>query len=336
MSKTETSRILFVDDEPRVLSALKRNLRQRQTSWDINFCSDSQEALRLHLDKPFDVIVSDLAMPNLDGFSMIMKMRQAASRTRFIMLTGTADLNAAVDAINRAEVFRFFTKPCAAELLIEGIEAALSDGRRQAVVGGEGRATAISDAIGVAALNRLAVGVIVTNAQGRVLLTNRAGGAILAERDGLMLGAGEMLRGSLPSESQTLLSVIARVCSLDDQEDGQTGIAISRPSMKRSLIALVTAIQIESDHAAAAIFVNDDEHGALPNVEAISRLFGLNRSEARLAHALAEGAKIEDASQKLGITVSTARTYLKQAFSKTGTNRQAELVKLIMTTPTVS
>ena len=150
-----------------------------------------------------------------------------------------------------------------------------------------------------------------------------------------MLGAGEILRASTTTESQTLATLIRRACSFED-DNGQTGIALMRPSMRRALIALVTGIRMQPGRTAAAVFVNDGEHGSLPGAEAIAKLFGLNRSEARLALALAEGARIEDASHKLGITVSTARTYLKQAFSKTGTGRQAELVKLIMTAPSVS
>jgi DNA-binding CsgD family transcriptional regulator len=63
----------------------------------------------------------------------------------------------------------------------------------------------------------------------------------------------------------------------------------------------------------------------------LSGLFGLTRSEALLARALTSGKTLEESAQELGITISSARTYLKRAFGKTNTNRQAELIRLILT-----
>jgi DNA-binding CsgD family transcriptional regulator len=71
----------------------------------------------------------------------------------------------------------------------------------------------------------------------------------------------------------------------------------------------------------------------LPSVETVARLFDLTDAEARLAVALSEGHRIEDAAEILGITVSSARTYLKRVFSKTEVTRQAELVRLILAAP---
>jgi DNA-binding CsgD family transcriptional regulator len=68
-------------------------------------------------------------------------------------------------------------------------------------------------------------------------------------------------------------------------------------------------------------------------VETVSRLFDLTDAEARLAVALGEGHRLEDAADRMGITVSSARTYLKRVFSKTDVTRQAELVRLLLAAP---
>ena len=65
----------------------------------------------------------------------------------------------------------------------------------------------------------------------------------------------------------------------------------------------------------------------------VRRLFGLTESESRLASAIASGDSIDGAAESMGVTVSTARTYLKQVFAKTGTSRQGDLVRMVLTSP---
>ena len=115
-------------------------------------------------------------------------------------------------------------------------------------------------------------------------------------------------------------------------------LAKSLPLAVSELAILVAPLTLPaaSLERKAVIFVADTEKRALPSEDSISRLFGLSRAEARLVRKLAEGLRLEEAAEKCGITPSTARTYLKQCFQKTGTDRQAELVRLILTTPELS
>ena len=338
-------RILFVDDEPRVLSGLKRSLRSHMGTWDMQFVQSSKAAIEEYRAQPFDVVVSDLAMPEPNGLTMIMEMRKLGTPTAFIMLTGTADLSKAVDAINRAEVFRFFTKPCGTGLLVEGIEAALRESHvaeqtiAQNVEGGRGLRS-ITDAIGLAALNRLAVGALVVDSDSRILLANQAAGQILSSADGLMIAQDNICRAGIPTETQRLHALVrAAAVKTGASVEDAGGMAISRTAMKRPLgvlvlpLAEVSSVTENEDECFAVIFVTDPERQPLPSSETIGKMFGLSPAEARLAHALAEGLRVEEAAERCGVTVSTARTYLKQAFAKTETNRQSELVKLILTSP---
>ena len=59
--------ILFVDDDPNILDGLRRMLRSMRKEWDMAFAQSGQEALDLMAEKPFDVIVSDMRMPGMDG-----------------------------------------------------------------------------------------------------------------------------------------------------------------------------------------------------------------------------------------------------------------------------
>ena len=67
--------------------------------------------------------------------------------------------------------------------------------------------------------------------------------------------------------------------------------------------------------------------------EAVQHLFGLSPAEANLTVSIARGDRLEEAADANGLTISSARTYLKRVFAKTGASRQSDLVKLILTSP---
>lgn len=175
------------------------------------------------------------------------------------------------------------------------------------------------------------MGVVVVDEAARILFANTAGPRILAERDGLLASGSDSCRASIASETAALHGLVTRACADSMLEDEASGIALTRPSQKRPLIVLVAAEQANASPRRAIIFVLDPERQVLPQAETISRLFTLSPMEGKLVRGLAEGKKLEAVAQDLEITLSTARTYLKQAFSKTGTGRQSELLKLVLT-----
>jgi len=116
-------KILFVDDEENVLSAYTRVLRKR---FLIETALGGQEALKtIRTSGPFAVIVSDMRMPEMDGVQLLEHVKELAPDTVRIMLTGNADQQTAMEAVNRGAIFRFLTKPCESELLAEVIQAGL-------------------------------------------------------------------------------------------------------------------------------------------------------------------------------------------------------------------
>jgi len=116
-------RILLVDDEPHVTATLRAILRR--ATYDVVTTNDPREAVTLASDGSFDVIVSDMQMPNLDGVDLLTSIRERAPHTMRIVLSGSASLERTIDAINIGGVFRFLTKPCAGEELLSTIADAL-------------------------------------------------------------------------------------------------------------------------------------------------------------------------------------------------------------------
>jgi CheY-like chemotaxis protein len=116
-----SGRVLFVDDEPAVLSVLERQLGD---AFDIHTATSAEEAFRSVEERgPYAVVVADMAMPGTDGATLLARLREMRPEVTRVMLTGTTDLGTLVTAINRGGVFRFLTKPCASDALV----AALSD-----------------------------------------------------------------------------------------------------------------------------------------------------------------------------------------------------------------
>jgi response regulator RpfG family c-di-GMP phosphodiesterase len=107
--------VLFVDDEPNVLSAIQRTLRGQ---YEVETSDDPKRAIAmLQNSAAFAVIVSDMRMPGMNGVEMLAAARQLAPDTVRVMLTGNADQQTAIDAVNKGEIFRFLTKPTDPDVL---------------------------------------------------------------------------------------------------------------------------------------------------------------------------------------------------------------------------
>ncbi|BHH85913.1 HD domain-containing phosphohydrolase [Desulforhopalus sp. 52FAK] len=105
-----TEKILFVDDESHVLQSIKRQLRKRFT---LEIAEGGAAALKVLEEKgPFAVIVSDMRMPGMNGVELLAKVKDLYPNTVRMMLTGNADQETAMEAVNTGHIFRFLTKPC--------------------------------------------------------------------------------------------------------------------------------------------------------------------------------------------------------------------------------
>ena len=106
----EKSKLLLVDDEPNLTSALVRSLDR--TQFEIFTADSAQKGLLILAGNDIDVVVSDERMPGMTGSQFLSEVRKQWPNTIRMILSGQADLEAAVRAINEGEVFRFLLKPC--------------------------------------------------------------------------------------------------------------------------------------------------------------------------------------------------------------------------------
>ena len=112
-------KIIMVDDEIDILNGYQRNLRKY---FNIKTFTDPFEALDfISESEDYAVIVSDYKMPRMNGSELLEKTKKNRPDMIRIMVTGYADIDIAMNAVNRGNVFRFLTKPISAENLIESI-----------------------------------------------------------------------------------------------------------------------------------------------------------------------------------------------------------------------
>jgi response regulator RpfG family c-di-GMP phosphodiesterase len=118
------NKILLVDDEINILNSFKRILRNR---FPFDIAQSGDEALAL-IDKnsTYAVVVSDMRMPGMDGITLLNKIKEVSPNTTRIMLTGNADQQTAIDAVNVGDVFKFMNKPCNATNFINTLESGVA------------------------------------------------------------------------------------------------------------------------------------------------------------------------------------------------------------------
>ncbi|MGD1968057.1 MAG: response regulator [Desulfobacterales bacterium] len=115
MNDQNKRRILFVDDEPMVLKGLQRSLRKMRAEWEMHFTTSSKEALDILDGAPFDVVVSDLRMPEMDGAQLLAEVKQRHPQLVRIILSGQVEQETTFKSVQLAH--QSLSKPCDAEIL---------------------------------------------------------------------------------------------------------------------------------------------------------------------------------------------------------------------------
>jgi len=105
----QSAKILCVDDEPNILSALRRLFRAK--GYMVLVANSGREGLEILAREPIDLIISDMRMPEMDGAQFLELVRQQWPESVRLLLTGYADVQSIINAINRGEIYRYITKP---------------------------------------------------------------------------------------------------------------------------------------------------------------------------------------------------------------------------------
>jgi DNA-binding NarL/FixJ family response regulator len=107
---TVTKRILFVDDEPMVLSGIERSLRTMRKEWKMEFVAGGSEALETMSQRPFDVVITDMRMPGMDGAQLLEHVKNRFPQTVRMALSGQSDRDTIFRCIGPTH--QYLSKPC--------------------------------------------------------------------------------------------------------------------------------------------------------------------------------------------------------------------------------
>ncbi len=122
-----SEKVLCVDDEPNVLQGYQRQLRRQFHI--ATACGGSEGLEAIASGGPYAVVVSDMRMPGMDGVQFLSAVRRRSPDSVRMMLTGCADQETAIDAVNEGNIFRFLTKPCPPETLAKALAAGIEQHR---------------------------------------------------------------------------------------------------------------------------------------------------------------------------------------------------------------
>ena len=190
-------------------------------------------------------------------------------------------------------------------------------------------------------LDRLRHGVLVLDAQARVLHANSAAETILRKRDGLGVEpVSRQLRASAPGQTNALRRLVAQAATghhgaIVSDRDRDHGVLRLERAAEAPLLLCVVPLRAEaawnvSRQPAVLLLLSVPENKAsLPLLASLRALYGLTPAEAAVAGRIGQAEAVEAAAAAMGITPATLRWHLQRVFEKTGTARQAELVRLV-------
>ncbi len=332
---------VVADDHPLVLEGVKGVLRDIDPEAEILQAVSYPDLLQvLSQDLDFSLVVADLNMPGMAGLEGIRAVQSKRPEVPLMIISATQSqkaINKTLECGVAGYMFKSFSPQQmkeAVQAVMEG-ETFVPEPSADSFSEGEFDDERKLD-FGAAALNHLPMGVVIVDKAAQVQFMNTNASDLFAQSDGIDVGATGIFRTAKVAETKNLHAMIAEAAADHESDDNREGgaMTVSRPSMKRSFALLVVPLPNEddilSDSGHVAVFINDPElHNELPT-RVLARLYGLTEAEARLLQALILGKKLETFADEVGVSMNTVRSHLKQVFRKTGTNRQPELVSLVM------
>ncbi len=193
-----------------------------------------------------------------------------------------------------------------------------------------------------AIIEQFPLGVLMVNANAEIISANRQALNTIARNDSLYLKDNRLYAASKQS-NEKLASLIQKAATANPDIAGSciSCFKILGEDKEIALTLLITpdpypiAKFDRQDENSAAIFIGSASVEQHISTKALQTLFGLSQAEARLASLLASGDSLSEAAEQSFISKNTAKVQLKSIFTKLGVNRQAELIKVILTSPAV-
>lgn len=331
--------ILCVEDEVDLRSDIVEELTA--AGYAVVEAANGREALALVAGVRPDLILCDITMPEIGGYEFMERLRAGRpdlAEVPFIFLTALADRSEILHG-KRAGADDYLVKPVDFDDLLATIRSRLRfvDRVRQSLLHEleaekrrlleravrEGEATLA--ALG-ATLDHMAAGMFLLDPTGAVHSANRAGRKLAEAGDGLMLSSAGLIARA-PASSRALRYALATVLP---ETSPPPIIAIERENGRPMVLQLSSIALPGGNERYLLAIVVDPTHPPTLAPENLMALFGCTWTEARLAVALVAGRRLEEIGEDFGVKPTTIAFHLQNLFQKTHTNRQVDLVALLI------
>ncbi len=315
--------IQFVDDDGNLLDSLVRQVKRFRPDWIVHKNQTPENALEAFRSRGADIVVTDFCMPGMDGLDLVSKMQalNPNMHTRFIMLTGSGDYSTAMTAINELNIARFHSKPFSCNELIDEIEACLK------LIEDDGSQSYELQEI---TMGDMCAPVFILDDSARLIYSNQAADVLFQQGDVFSFGNDKVCRindGTYRKQFEDSLKLVFK-----ENCDRPIWLRLE-VSKDRHPVGMVLQPKIMSNgRRVVSILLSPTNRDAHVSLQAIQVVFQLSAAEARIVLALTNGLPLAEAASASGVALSSARTYLKRAYQKTGTSSQAELVASICAT----
>jgi DNA-binding response OmpR family regulator/DNA-binding CsgD family transcriptional regulator len=335
--------ILCVEDENDLRADLVEELEAAE--YRVLQASNGGEALALLAENRPDLVLCDITMPGLSGYDVLKAMRDKGGLedVPFIFLTALAERNDVLVG-KQAGADDYLVKPIDYEMLLATISARLAQVSRvqnsasqraeeawqEVLKSSRGRTL---DALYKAtfAFDRFQVGVLIVDDKGAVRLMNKEAERIFGENDGLSVGKG-VIEGPSPKLNAKLHESIAKAFR---EEVLDEIVSFPRGSGGRPYLVLIPGQRFSAEEKpdAVVLLVIDTEQRTKVSGDTLVRLYNLTPSETRVALMLIDGKRLDQIAEELDVAQTTVVFHLKNLFRKTDTNRQADLVRVLLSVP---
>lgn len=317
--------VLVCDDQSDMVEEVTDILTSADIPWIEAACADA--ALKVMVERSdIDLVIAGVESKGGGCLDMLRRAREQLGRScpAAVAIAGHSSLNQAVTAL-RLGVADFLIKPVDPDELLAAVRRVLASraaDRRERVALRQG-------AVFAAAFDAVDVAMLVLTPNASLLYATAKGEELLDANDPLVVSRSGRVTAARPAAAEDLRRLLAGAVA---GKVGAVALDGSDGERRYSLLAVALAAHEEAG-TPIALFLQEVGRPTRLSGNVLAAVYGLTRAEGRLAEALANGMSTAEAAGSFGISPLTARTQLKSIFAKTGTSRQADLVRLMLTGP---
>ena len=332
--------ILVVEDEDSVRDVVSQVLEDenhRVTAVESAEKAQTVLATPPANEQPIQLVISDIRLGGMDGIDLLEFIKRERPELEVVMMTSYASLDTSIKAIRKG-AFDYLLKPfedldVITKMVDRVIEKIREEERKLQTVES---LKALSEEV----FNRLHTGIVLVDEACNILLSNKSTQEFFEKKSGLVRKENK-LTATIPKVQKELENHVGKIFSQDLDSPKHVGVMkIARKEPYEPITLLISSIgnqfanvEVSSSRAKAIVFISEDKQKVHLSPDVLNILYGLSPTEARLTVGIVDGLDLDEIASNLNVSLHTARGYLKSVFKKTGTHKQGELIKLVLSGP---